>query len=163
MMKMVGILFALSLSACGAESAKLSRMSLQVYNYSSEDIMSVKTGNGEGGMIGLDGTKLGGVTGTGIICCLSVKSGAKELDLLVEYAGKKQVLIKASVEQNPWPAMPGYLTLHFLPKNEVVAEISPIHAFPRRDLIERQMKKYKLKQEVPFSDVMDNGPVVSGR
>ncbi|WP_432721586.1 hypothetical protein R0381_002290 [Jeongeupia wiesaeckerbachi] len=163
MMRIIGFIFALSLSACGAESVKFSRMSLQVYNYSSENILSIKTKDSEGGVIGLRGTKLGGVNGTGIICCINIQSGAKELDLIVEYPNKKKSSIKASVEQSPWPEMPAYLTLHVLPRDKVVAEISPVHAFPRRDLVERQITKYKLKQEVPFSDAMDNGPAVVER
>lgn len=119
-------------------------LSFSIWNYSKVYIANVKVeGRGLGFAQGVK--NYGESKYYGMECCIEIAKGptAKvtfEADL---GDGDKKHEITVPVE-NYNDKLPGYATLHYLPDNTGVLEISMRMAWPRKDLLQNQLKKMGL-------------------
>ena len=162
MVKLLSLGLVLTLAACnpaGSSSAAeagqpkerwynkqetIGGLSFSIWNYSKVYIANVKVeGRGLGFAQGVK--NYGEAVHDGTACCIEITKGptAKvtfEADL--GDGDKKHELIVPVENYND--KLPGNATLHYLPGNTGVLEISMSMAWPRRDLLQNQLKKMGL-------------------
>lgn len=151
---------ALAITACEAKEPEMvSGLAVSVLNYSQESIVLEKI-NGQRVIGGVDKAKIGDTEGGGVSCCplaLSPTDKTAEVSVMAE---KGNYTTKATIE-HPWPSEPSTVYIHVLPGRKVVIEVGlggMGGSVGRRDLLEAQIKALGLKPEVPFSDLMRDGP-----
>ena len=119
-------------------------LSFSIWNYSKVYIANVKVeGRGLGFAQGVK--NYGEAIGDGIACCIEVaKAPTAKVTFEADLGdGDKKHEITVPVE-NYNDKLPGNATLHYLPGNTGVLEISMSMAWPRRDLLQNQLKKMGL-------------------
>ena len=123
-------------------------LSFSIWNYSKVYIANVKVeGRGLGFAQGVK--NYGEAIHDGTACCVEIAKGLTarvtfEADL--GDGDKKHELIVPVENYND--KLSGYATLHYLPGNTGVLEISMSMAWPRRDLLQNQLKKMGLHDVV---------------
>jgi hypothetical protein len=155
---------AIACSTCEARNPEMvTGLSVEVLNYSQDTIASVKL-NGINLGASADEAKIGGVKGSGIMCCSGEISAIKQtaevtIETVAFVNGKSGKVAystyttQAEVEL-PFPDIMDKLMIHVLPGRKVVIEVVSGYSFPRQDLVDTQIKALGLKREYSFT-----GPV----
>lgn len=158
------MLNAFAFNVCEARNPEMvTGLSVEVLNYSQDTIASIKL-NGINLGASADEAKVGGVKGSGIMCCSGEISAIKKtaevtIETVAFVNGKSGKVeystytIQAEVEL-PFPEITDKLMIHVLPGRKVVIEVVSGYSFPRQDLIDSQIKALGLKREYSFT-----GPV----
>lgn len=130
-------------------------MSAIVYNYSQEALIGVYIGGKEIGS--MDSVKPGDVTSGGTICCFRLPENATEVEVDVKLPKGQGYKTTAQIEKW-WPDLAHYGVVHILPGRKVVLEIRSVYTWPRKDLLDQQLKQLGIKPTVKFSGPMNDGP-----
>lgn len=153
----LGVLFIVNSAGCNAKDNQTVSLSGIVYNYSQEGYVSVKI-NGKSISSVLKKVMPGDVSGGAIVCCFSFPLNTKNIEVELEPSLSDSFKIIASVEKW-WPDLSHYAVVHVLPGRKVVIEIRSAYTWPRRDLLENQLKSLNIKKAVEYSGPMNDGPL----
>lgn len=137
------------------ENQVVSGLTAIIYNYSDEVIVSVRV-DGELAGSGMEAVRPGGVTGGGHSCCIRMHSLKTVIPVEIKPALQDPYVVDGTVE-HPWPRGATTLIVHLLPGRKVVLEATlGAHNWPRRDLLEAQLKELGLVKEVQYEGGMNN-------
>lgn len=148
----ISVLCALAITACEAKEPEMvGGLSGMVYNYSQDWIATVKI-NGKGVGSHSDEAKIGGVEGGGIVCCTEISPTQERVNVTVKT--DKGEYTTLGVVELPFPDLMHYLIVHVLPGRKIVIEVTPGDTFPRKDLLDAQIKALRLKKEHEYTGPM---------
>jgi len=151
-------LLGLGMAGCNAkEPVLVNGLTGIVYNYSQEGYVSVRI---NGKSISSAATKVepGGVSSGGFVCCFQLPVGAKEIEVELEPSLTDGFKTTAKIEKW-WPDLAHYGVVHILPGRKVVIEVRSVYTWPRKDLMEKQLKLLGIKPVVNYTGPMNDGPV----
>jgi acylphosphatase len=154
--KLLAILLLASINACGAKEARKIGVSGVPYNYSDQTVLAVRV-NGQSVSLVMKAVKPGGVSGGGVICCIDLPDGATDAQVEVDLGDSKYVT-QAKIERW-WPDLASYAVIHVLPGRTVVIEVRSVDTWPRKDLLEQQLRLNGIKRAVTFNGPMNIGPM----
>lgn len=156
--RMIGALvLTLGISACGADEPKSVGLTGIVYNYSDETIAFVRINGKEVGR-GLDEAKPGEVKGGAYICCFKLPMNSQIASVGVTLWDGKAYETTATIEKW-WPDLAHYGVVHILPGRKVVMEIRSVETWPRKDLLDAQLKALNIPSEYDYTGPMNVGPL----
>lgn len=146
------------LAGCAREPRQAS-LSAITYNYSDEDLAFVWI-NGKQAGVAKEAVRPGDVNGGGIMCCINIPQGARQIEVNVMNAKEETFTVMAEIEQ-PWTKYASYAVVHVLPKRKIVVEISPGDSYPRKDLLDKRLAEIGVEPEVNYPlYMMNSGPSV---
>lgn len=146
------------LVGCAREPRQAS-LSAITYNYSDEDLAFVWI-NGKQAGVAKESVRPGDVNGGGIMCCINIPQGARQVEVNVMNAKEETFTVMAEIEQ-PWTKYASYAVVHVLPKRKIVVEISPGDSYPRKDLLDNRLAEIGVQPEVSYPlHMMNSGPSV---
>jgi hypothetical protein len=153
----VGVVMLTVLTACGAKEPKTVSLTGMVYNYSQEGYAWVKVNDTTAGS-GLKKVVPGSVSGGAGICCFELAVGATQVQVQVEPSIGEGFTTTATIEKW-WPDLAHYGVVHILPGRKVVMEVRAVDTWPRRDLLEAQLKVTGTKKVVDYTGPMNDAPM----
>lgn len=147
-----------AMTGCAREPEP-TNLSAITYNYSDEDIAFVWVNGKEAG-VAKEAVKPGDVNGGGVMCCIKLIPGQRQVDVRVQTADDIYYTATAQIEQ-PWTKYATYAIVHMLPKRKIIVEIAPGFSFPRKDLLDQRLSELGIKPEAAYpADMMNLGPSV---
>lgn len=154
---MVGLVSLSMLTACGAKEPQTVSLTGMVYNYSQEGYAWIKV-NGTTAGSALKKVAPGGVSGGGAICCFELPIGATQVEVQVEPSIGAGFTTTATIEKW-WPDLAHYGVLHILPGRKVVMEVRAVNTWPRKDLLDAQLKSTGINKVVEYTGPMNDAPM----
>jgi hypothetical protein len=151
-----GAVVALCLAVCQAKEPATVSLSGIVYNYSQDALVAVYIGGKDIGS--MDEVEPGGVSGGGVKCCFNLPVNAKDVEVEVRLPKGERYKTNAQIEKW-WPDLAHYGVVHILPGRKVVMEVGSVHTWPRRDLLDGQLKAIGMKKVINYSGPMNEGPM----
>ena len=141
----------------GAGRRELTGLTAVTYNYSDEEIVSVRV-NGRLAGAGHDAMRPGDVTGGARMCCIDIDASTSMLPVEIKPALKDPFIVLAMLE-HPITKYPHYAVVHVLPHRKVVVAVTPTAPAPRADLLDMRLGELGVDHEVRFPrHMMDGGP-----
>lgn len=151
------LVLTLGISACGAEEPKSVGLTGIVYNYSDEGYSWVKV-NGKTAGTGLKKVAPGHVSGGGYMCCFDLPLGATKIEVFLQPSKTEGFTTTATIEKW-WPDLAHYGVVHILPGRKVVMEIRSVETWPRKDLLDAQLKALGILSAYDYTGPMNTGPL----
>lgn len=152
----LGGFLALCLTGCSAREPATVSLSGIVYNYSQDSLATVKV-NGKTAGTAMSKVVPGDVSGGGVMCCFKLPENAKEVEVEIQ-SSSGDYKTTAQIEKW-WPDLAHYGVVHILPGRKVVMEVRSVHTWPRRDLLDGQLKAIGMKKVINYSGPMNEGPM----
>ncbi len=151
------LLLLLSMPGCRAREPETVALSGMVYNYSQEGYVRVKI---NGHLVGATAEKVdpGGVSGGGVTCWCRLPIGISQIEVELEPSTSDGYKTTATIEKW-WPDLAHYGVIHILPERKVVIEVRSVHTWPRKDLMENQLKFMGTKRVHNYTGPMNEGPM----
>lgn len=153
----VGLVMVSVLTACGAKEPRTVSLTGMVYNYSQEGYAWIKV-NGVTAGSALKKVPPGGVSGGAGICCFDLAAGATQVEVQVEPSAGEGFTTTATIEKW-WPDLAHYGVVHILPGRKVVIEVRAVNTWPRKDLLEAQLKAIGINKVVEYAGPMNDTPM----
>ncbi len=150
-------LMVLNIAGCESQGSQSVGVTGIVYNYSDETIAFVRVNGKEIGR-GIDEARPGEVKGGSGICCFALEKAASKARVEITFWDKSQHETTATIEKW-WPDLAHYGVIHILPGRKVVMEVRSVHTWPRKDLMENQLKLLGIKPAYNYTGPMNKGPM----
>lgn len=155
------VLAVLATAGCNTDAGtgrrELTGLTAVTYNYSDEEIVSVRV-NGRLAGAGHDAMRPGDVTGGAGMCCIGLEVGTAVVPVEIKPALMESYTVVATLE-HPITKYPHYAVVHVLPKRKVVVAVTATAPAPRADLLGARLAELGVEEEVIFPrHMMDGGP-----
>ena len=111
-----------------AKEPELVSTSATTFNYSQDSLLDVWVNGKSAGSLA-KAAKPGEIKGGGVVCCISLSSTWKSVEVKVQATKGVEYTTQAPIRR-PWPAIASYAVVHVLPGRKVVIEISPTYVIP---------------------------------
>jgi len=153
----MALILSVGISAWGADEPKSVGLTGIVYNYSDETIAFVRINGKEVGR-GIDEAKPGEVKGGAYICCFKLPTNSQTASVGVTLWDGKTYETTATIEKW-WPDLAHYGVVHILPGRKVMMEVRSVETWPRKDLLDAQLKALNFPSEYEYTGPMNVGPL----